>query len=267
MSNNLINNNENLYDKILNDIEKEISTKSFEENLNKVQKIDSNYYKEKITINDLKQYLKQYKDDCENMNNEENKLMIIQNGNPEIIFQVCLEVLKSKAKEVEIVIQDFCLGQNTLIVETIKEILKQNKIDKRINLKNLLTDNELIEKSKEFNKIICIGDSNLYNRLENEISNLELNSYGIFEVYSDSEEFEELEETFFEYCYQKEFEAENYSDLEFKDAIRLINKNGYKFATALFSKDEEKQKEFNENVKSKYVIINKNPFKEIKFKL
>lgn len=266
MNDKLINNNKNHYDKILDDINKEILTKSFGENLKKVQKIDNNHYKEKIEVDDLKKYLNQYKDD-ESMNDYDGKIMILQNGNPEIIFQVCLEILKSKITEAKIVIQDFCLGQNTLIVDTINEIIKQNKINKKINLENLLTDNELIEKSKKFNKIICIGDSNLYNRLESEISNLELNTYGIFEVYSDSEEFEELEKTFFEYCYQKEFEAENYSDLNVEDTIRLINKNGYKFATVLFSKDEKKQKEFKEKIKSKYVIINKNPFKEIKFKL
>lgn len=266
MSENLINNNKNLYDKILNDIDKEISLKSFEENLKKVQKIDSNHYKEKITIDDLKKCLNQYKD-YENTNYEENKLMVLQNGNPEIIFQVCLEILKNKIIEATVVIQDFCLGQNTLLIETINEIFKQNNLNKKIKLENLLSDNKILEMSKEFNKVICIGDSNLYNRLENEVLNLELNPYGIFEVYSDSEEFEELEETFFEYCYQKEFEAENYSDLEFEDAVRLINKNGYKFSVVLFSKDEEKQKEFKEKIKSKYVIINKNPFKEIKFRL
>ncbi len=266
MSENLNSNNKNLYDKILNDIDKEISSKSFEENLKKVQKIDCNHYKEKVTIDELKKFLKQYKE-CKNTQYEENKIMILQRGNPEIIFQVCLEILKNKIIEVTMVIQDFCLGQNTLIIETINEIFKQNNLNKKIKLENLLTDNKILEKSKEFNKVICIGDSNLYNRLENEILNLELNPYGIFEVYSDSEEFEELEETFFEYCYQKEFEAENYSDLEFEDAVRLINKNGYKFSAVLFSKDEEKQKEFRENVKSKHVIINKNPFKEIKFKL
>ena len=266
MNDNLINNNKNLYDKIFDEINKEISSKNFEDNLKKVQKIDSNYYKEKITIEEIKKYLEQFKNN-EILKYNDEKIMILQHGNPEIIFQVCLEVLKNKILEATIVIQDFCLGQNTLIIETINEIFKQNKLNKKINLENLLDDDQISKKSKEYNKVISIGDSNLYNRLEDEISNLELNPYGIFEVYSDSEEFEELEKWFFEYCYQKEFEAEDYSDLEFKDALRLINKNGYKFTTLLLSKDEEKQKEFRENVKSKYVIINKNPFKEIKFRL
>lgn len=52
-----------------------------------------------------------------------------------------------------------------------------------------------------------------------------------------------------------------------ESAVRIINKNGYKFSTVLFSKDEEKQKYFKDNIESQYVIINKNPFKEIKFKL
>ena len=82
----------------------------------------------------------------------------------------------------------------------------------------------------------------------------------------DSDEYEELEKTFFDYCYQKEFEAEDYSDLEIEEAVRLINKNGYKFSVVLFSKDKEKQKLFKQ-IDSKYIIINKNPFKEIKFKL
>lgn len=263
MSKNLIN---NIYEKIFDDISKEISTKDFQECLKKVQKVDSHYYKEKITIEDLKKYLLQCKSD-EKYEYEDNKIMILQRGNPEIIFQICLEMLKNKTVEVEIVIQDFCLGQNMLIIETINEILKQNRVNKKINLENNLKDNQILEISKAFNKVICIGDSNLYNRLENKIPNLELNPYGIFEVYSDSDEFEELEETFFEYCYQKEFEAESYNDIEFKDVVRLINKNGYKFSVVLFSKDEEKQKEFREKIESKYVIINKNPFKEIKFEL
>lgn len=266
MNENLINDNKKLYDKIFNDIKKEISGKIFEENLKKVQKIDNNHYNERITIEDITKYLEVYKN-YEVSNDKSGKIMILQRGNPEIIFQVCLEVLKSNIEEASLVIQDFCLGQNTLIIEAINEIFKQNKLNKKIILKNLLKDEDIIKMSKDFDKVISIGDSNLYNRLDGKISNLELNPYGIFEIYSDSDEFEELEEKFFEYCCQKEFEAENYGDLALEDAIKLINKNGYKFATILFSKDEEKQKEFKENIKSKYVIINKNPFKEIKFRL
>lgn len=266
MNDNFINKNKNLYDKIFNDLKKEILTKGFEESLKETQRIDSNYYNEKITIEEMLEYLEQYKN-YEHSKDKVGKIMLLQRGNPEVIFQICLEILRSDIIEISLVIQDFCVGQSTFIVETINEIFKQNKINKKIAISNLLSDEEIIEKSKDYNAVISVGDSNLYNRLEVEIPNLKLNPYGIFEVYSNGEEFKELEETFFEYCYQKEFEAENYGDLKFNDAIRLINKNGYNFAAILFSKDEVEQKEFKEKINSKYVIINKNPFKEIKFRL
>ena len=266
MSENLISNSKILYDKILDDINKEISTKEFEKDLEKVQSIDSNHYKEKITISDMKKCLEDYKLEKRALNkNDRKKVLILLPGNPEIVFRICLEILNSNV-DILIGIQDYCLGQNTLIVDTINQIIKNNNLKINLEFKNLLKDSEIIAKSKNIDKVICVGDSNLYNRLESQIENIELNPYGIFEIYSDSDDFEELEKTFFEYCYQNEFEAEDYSDLEFEDAVRLINKNGYKFSVVLFSKDEEKQKIF-KTINSKYIIINKNPFKEIKFKL
>lgn len=248
--------------KIISNINKEITSENFEEDLKKMQNIDLKHYKKKTTVEDLKKYLSEY---IPNENISQNRVMVLLPGNPEIVFKTCLEILNNKADAI-IGIQDFCLAQNTLIIELINKIIKENNLKIKLELKNLLKDNEIIELSKKVDKVICIGDSNLYNRLENKITNIKLNPYGIFELYSDSEEYEELEKTFFDYCYQNEFEAEDYSDLDFEDAVRLINKNGYKFSAVLFSKDEEKQKKF-KTIESKHIIINKNPFKEINFKV
>ncbi len=249
-------------EKLISNISKEITSKNFELELKKMQEIDLNHYKEKITSEEMKRYLDEY---IPGENANKTKVMILLAGNPEVVFKSCLEILNNGVDAI-IGIQDFCLAQNTLIVEMISRIIKENNLKIKLELKNLLKDTEIIELSKKVDTVICIGDSNLYNRLENKITNIKLNPYGIFEVYSDSEEYEELEKTFFDYCYQNEFEAEDYSDLEFADAVRLINKNGYKFAAVLFSKDEEKQKMF-KTIDAKYIIINKNPFKEIDFKL
>lgn len=150
-----ISNNKNIYDKVFNDINREISSKIFVESFKKVQKIDNNHYKEKITIEEMKMYLEEYRN-SETSIYKDKRIMILQRGNPELIFKICLEILKSEAVEIVIAIQDFCLGQNTLIVETINEILKQNKINKKIKLENHLNDNKIIEISKDFSKIICI---------------------------------------------------------------------------------------------------------------
>ncbi len=251
-------------EKLINDINKEIVTEKFQQNLKKVQKIDNDYYKEKISVQDLQKYIEEYNFELKNLNKTK-KIMILLAGNPEVVFKCCLEILNNKIDAI-ISIQDYCLAQNTLIIELINEIIKNNNLNIKLELRNLLKDQEIINESNNVDKVICIGDSNLYNRLENKIKNLELNPYGIFEIYSDSDEFEELEKTFFDYCYQNEFEVEDYSDLKIEDAVRLINKNGYKFSAVLFSKDKIKQEEF-KNINSENIIINTNPFKKIKFKL
>jgi hypothetical protein len=252
------------YDNFLEKIIKKIEMESVKKDLKKMQDIDLNHYSKIITIESIKEYIEYFKNkEIETV--EVKNVLILTFGNPEIVFKSCIEAVR-KNVNMEIVIQDFCLAQNTLIIEMINKVIKNNNLKIKLELKNLISDKQIIELSKNIDKVICIGDSNLYNRLEDKVKNIELNSFGIFEIYSDSEEYEELEKTFFDYCYQNEFEAEDYSDLEFEDALRIINKNGYKFASVLFSKDKEKQEKF-KTIDSKYIVINKNPFKEIDFKL
>ncbi|MBR3613706.1 MAG: hypothetical protein IKL55_00810 [Clostridia bacterium] len=255
----------NNYEKFLNFIEKEIDSNEFQRQLKKVQNIDLKHYTKFINILEMRRYLNEYKNEPL-IKNDINKVLIILPGNPEIVFKLCLEAIRYNVT-MTISIEDFCLAQNTLLVEVVNKVIEKCKLKNKINLKNMLSDVEIIEQSKNVDKTIIIGNSNTYNRLENRIRNLELNSYGIFEIYSDSEEFESLERTVYDYLVQNEFESELYDDIEFEDAIKLINKKGYGFCSILLSKDKEKQKIFKENIKSKYVIVNKNPFKEIKFKL
>lgn len=255
----------NNYEKFLNFIKKEIDSNEFKKQLEKVQNIDLKHYTKFISILEMQGYLNEYKNESF-IKNELNKILVILPGNPEIVFKLCLEAIRYNVS-MTISIEDFCLAQNTLLVELVNKAIEKYKLKIKINLQNMLSDEEIVKKSKNVDKTIIIGNSNIYNRLEDKIKNLELNSYGIFEIYSDSKEFESLEKTVYDYLAQNEFESELYDDIEFEDAIRLINKSGYGFCSMLFSKDKEKQKKFKENIKSKYVIVNKNPFKEIKFRL
>ena len=253
------------YQKILNLLKEEINKESFERDLKKVQDIDLKHYSKIIGKLEFLKIIEEYKN--ENLiENEINNVLILLPGNPEILFRVCLDMIRYNV-DFTIGIEDFCLSQNTLIIDVIKNILEKLNIRISIDLKNLMEDREIIEISNEIDRTIIIGNSNLYNRLEDKVENLKFNTYGIFEVYSDSQEYEELEEKFYEYLEQNGFEGEGYSDINFEDAIRIINKKGYHFCTILFSKDKNKQKVFEENVNSEYVIINKNPFEKIKLKL
>lgn len=256
--------NEDKYKKLLDSLKKEIEKESFENDLKKVQDIDLNHYAKILNKSEFLSIIEYYKK--ENIiENEFDNILVLLPGNPEIVFRLCIEAVRYNVN-LMIGIEDFCLAQNNFIIELFEKIINDANLKNRIELKNLLKDSEIVELSDRVDKTIIIGNSNLYNRLESKIENLKLNPYGIFEIYSDSEEFQELEEKVFEYFIQNEFESESYNDLNINQATKLINKNGYHFCCVLFSNDKENQKVFKENIDSEYVIINKNPFKKIKFK-
>ena len=253
-----------IFDKFLSELENEITSKEFVNILEKSQQIDVKYYKKTIGSDYLKSVINEYKD-SECSEKDLKKVLILLPGNPEIVFRLGIEAVKNNI-DLIIGIEDFCLAQNTILIETINKVLEKIKNKNRVILKNLLNDFEIIENSKLVEKTIIIGNSNLYNRLQNKID-VTLNSYGIFEVYSDSDEFEELQEMIFEIFNQNQFEVEYFDDLQFDDAVRIINKQGYKFCTILFSNDKNKITEFKDKMDSEYVIVNQNPFKRIKLKL
>ena len=253
-----------LFNKFLNELEKEIYSKDFLKALENTQKIDSNHYKKIISVDTLKNIINDYRE-YENFEKNFKKVLILLPGNPEIVFRLGIEAVM-KNLDLIIGIEDFCFAQNTILIEAINNVIEKIRFKNKVKFKNLINDLDIIENSKLVEKIIIIGNSNLYNRLQNKID-VTLNSYGIFDVYSDSEEFDELQEMIFEIFTQNEFEVEFYDDLEFDDAIRIINKQSYKFCSILFTNDKNKTKEFKEKIDSEYVIVNQNPFKEIKFKL
>lgn len=254
----------NLFERFLNLLEKEISSKNFSNRLEESQKIDFNYYTKKVCISDLKEIIQKYKT-LKNDENDLKKVQILLPGNPDIVFELCIEAIRYNT-DFLIVIEDFCLAQNTILVEATKKVVEEMKIRNNIELKNMLSDSEIIDNAKKVDRTISIGNGNLYNRLKNKIDII-LNTYGIFEIYSDSDEFEELQEIISEYLIQNQFEFEIFDDLNFEEAVKIINNQGYKFCTILFSNDKNKIEEFKNRMEAKYIVINKNPFKEIEFKL
>ena len=261
---NIKNNNEK-YQKFLNLLLQEINKENFDKDLKKVQDIDLKHFSKIIKKKDFSKIVEEYKNENIIENNLKNILILLP-GNPEVFFRICLDIIRYNV-DLTIGIEDLCLAQNTFILDVINSILEKLNMRTKIVLKNLMKDTEIIELSKNQDKTIIVGNSNLYNRVENKIENLRFNAYGIFETYSDSNEFEELEEKIYEYFEQNGFEGEVYDDIEYEKAIKLMNKKGYHFCSILFSKDKEKQKMFKENINSEYVIINKNPFEKIKLKL
>lgn len=257
----------NEYNKILNFLEKKLREKDFEKGFKKALEIDSKHYGKLLSLEEIKNIILDYKALPEVQNNYKN-LQVILPGNPEIVLKMCLEAIRYKANML-ICIEDFCLAQNTYLINVFQEVLEKLKIKNRIRLKNLVKDTEIIDNSKIMDKTICIGNTNLFNRLDGKIDNFIIYPYGRIEVYADTDDFKDLEKTIFDYSILNEFEIEMYDELDLEEGVDVINRDGYEFCTLLLSKDKEKQKYFKDNINKnyKYVILNENPFKVMKFKL
>ena len=202
-------------------------------------------------------------------NDEVKNIQVILNGNPEIVFRIGIEAVRNNVNMI-ICIEDFCLAQNTILVKLMSLCLKEMKLNKTIKLENMLTDSEIIENSKNIDLTICMGNSNDYNFFSKKIKNIKFNNYNIFEVYADSEEFDEIKRKVYEYAMLNQYEIEIYdTDLTIEEAIDDINTNGYGYCSVLFSKDKVNAQKFKENINSKYIVINENPFNqgELEFNL
>ena len=245
----------------------EFESKKIQEDLNKVKKIDENHYSKKLETQSLRKIAKDFKNEKREKENGLDKLLILTHGNPDVVFSLCIESYRLDV-DMEIVIEDFCLAQNMLIAEVFNNIFEIMKFKRRIKVLNNMPDKDIIHESIKFDKTIVVGNSNLYNRLQNEMK-ITFYPYGIFEIYTDetSEEFDELKEKIYEVLDENEFEVEEYDDVDKEKVIDNLNKTSYKFCNLILTKDKEFEKNAKESLMAEYVLVNKNPFKEIKFKL
>lgn len=265
INNEKINIDETIYKRFLNLLEKKIKEKVFLEGMKKCQEIDLKYYEKVIREEQLLNIVRKYKEKEMKLNENIKNIQILLPGNPEIVFMLAIEAIRNNLKML-IIIEDFCLAQNTMLIELINSSLKDMRLKEIIKLENQLEDEKIIQNSEKFDMTMCIGNSNDYNILSKKIKDLKFYPYNILEVYSDSDELEEIRKKIYDYSMLNQYEMEIYDmDFNIEDVIEEINRDGYGFCSVLFSRDKEKINKFKENVKSQYVIINENPFNKIKF--
>lgn len=256
---------EQKYISFVNLLDKEIECKEFKNLLEKARNIDNKYYKKIILVNELHEIIKNYKGRKVCINSIEN-VQIILSGNPQIVFYLCIEAIRNNLNII-LVIEDFCVAQNKLLVETINNLFKKVRFTKKVELKNQISYSQVIEISDAVDRTICIGNSNDYNRLNDKIKNLNFYPYNIFEVYCDSDEMNDLKKIICDYAFLNQYEIDIYDDMNIDDAIKAINRDGYGYCSLILSKDKEKIEKFKNKILSKNIFINENPFEKIEFDL
>ncbi len=257
--------NKDRYKKILNDIMLEI--KDNKEEFKRINDIDKNIYDTNIDIEKLVNIIKNSQEEELILNKDSKNILISYYGSPYITLELCIEAVKTNNKLI-LAIEDYMLGINKLIVNIVQNILNDYRIENKIFIFNLL-DKNVIAQNTEIDKVICIGNKNtfeLYKKIQ--ISNLIYYPFNNIDLYCDTDELEELQEMIYQYAEKNFIDLEIYDEFEnINRAVEYLNKYGNKFCTVLLTKSKEKEEIFRNNIISKYIFVNENPFGKYEFNI
>ncbi|MCI9365525.1 MAG: hypothetical protein HFJ54_02685 [Clostridia bacterium] len=232
----------NLCNAMLSSIQKEIKNSS--EKIEILREIDFKYCKLNVEVSKFIRIIEEYKEI--DIKKENKQFTIYCNGNPYIVLNLAIIAIKSNSS-IKINIDDTMLGVNKLILEIINRIIKQNQMQIEI---------EIIKKINNEENIICIDRVNEFNILKREKRNIRFIPYESIDIYSDSEEFEELFEKVYEYAISMNISIDIFDE----EGIEGLFKYGKGKRKVIFTKN----KEYLDKYKEKNIFINENPFKEEK---
>lgn len=247
-----------IFRKILRDLKSEI--KENKKEIKKLNEIDYEYNKKVVYIDKIIEAI-DYFSEKEVCDKGTKNVIVAYYGDPCVTIQVCLSALLN-CQMVNLVIDDLCLGVNKLIVELYKEILKEYKIFDIVSFSNYDGKEDIEENAKIIDKMYCLGDKNLYTVCKN-ISDLDIEyiPFNVIDIYCEDEDLYDLAREVFNCCYEGGIEAEIHEDMPFDETVEFLNEYGENYCSVILTKNEEYMKRFKEEVKSKYVFINENPFK------
>lgn len=194
-----------------------------------------------------------------------NTFMIIYNGNPRITLEMLLINLFCKNNLIFIIHDDF-LGTNNILISIIEKIIKQSNINCFIKLYNNISLSEIPKTEELADKIIYIGDKFNYQNFKGYTSlPIIYNGYGQVLIYTDDEmNFQkELDETQ-KYAFENDIAITLYNK-DIEGSIENINYDVSNDVSVIFSNDNEKIEKFKNEVHSKKIFVNENPFVNYEF--
>ena len=233
--------------------------------LEKIKQEDSEVFAFGFDVDKLIEVLTNYKNETRKQESTK-KIFVSHYGNPYITAMLCLEAIMHQT-ELVIGIEDICYGLNSAIVKIVNDIVKEYKIHTKISLKMNPSNNDIEAMSLE--QCICLGNSNAYTQFR-KLKNVETKYVPLFDVavYYDAEEYEELAEDIRYFAYQNLYEIEIFDETEeLEDVIYSINHSLTKQCAVILSKNKEKQEEFKQEINSKIICVNENPFKKFELKI
>ena len=227
--------------------------------------IDIKNCKQTVNIDNILELLNLYKN--ENIIRKEKKTIIASYyGTPYITINLCIQSLIQN-RAIIALIEDSMVGVNKLLISIFNKVLKEYRINKMIELFNLIKEQEIKNIEKYINEIICIGNTNTYYEYKKlGIEKIRYIPFRNMAIYCSDDEFLDIQSTLYEFAKMNSIETEIYEeDLdEFIDCVNLDNKLEN---IVVFSKSKDIIDNVENNIKNRRIYVNENPFKGDNFKV
>lgn len=185
---------------------------------------------------------------------ESNKILIKYNGNPYITLNLCILAIITK-NEIILDGNQNMYATNKYIVKIVNETLSEFDTDNLIELKD-----DIAEDKNDFDQIICIDNIYLYNKyLRAGNSNVKFYGFEYIDFYTDTDEYDDIQELIYKYADENQIAIESYSELGAAEAIKMLEQ-GLGKKVVVLTDNERTKEEFKAKIKNKKLYINKNPF-------
>ena len=237
---------------------------SYKNNIERLIDLENIRYNQKISINMVDYYINNidYED-----NSEAKSYIIVYNGNPLITLYLSIKSILNNKNIVFMVSDDYFYETNKFLIDLFNKIIKSNKLKNIIKIYFNFDENKLLENSNICDEIIYIDDKyDLLRLKQNSKVPVEYNGYNtVYVYYEDSEENYKILNEIDEYCKYNNITLQTLEDNDILENIRIINSIAQNYMCIILSQDVDKQKDFKERVRSAYIVINENPFKDNKY--
>lgn len=231
-----------------------------------IYKIDNKNCMQSINFETMLDILKIYENEEINKKNKKTIVAVLYYGNPYITINLCIQALLQK-KAIMALTYDSLVGINKFIIDIFNFILKKYRIASIIKLFNCVKTEEIKQVEKYMDRIICIGNTNLYYQLKKQdVKNLKYVPFKNMAIYCDEDEYSQLQFELYNYSTKIGIEAEICEE-DIEEFIEYVNLNNELENIVILSKSNEVVQKAKKEIKTYKVYINSNPFKEEKFKL
>ena len=183
-------------------------------------------------------------------------ILVVKNQNPYLIFEFVLYSIYTNNK-VTAILENKLLASNKVLLELIRNVLKENKYDENIvSFKELKSTFDIIDIQNDYDLLYYFGNKEEYLSF---IKRIHIDSifenYGEIDVYVDSNDFKDELLKIDKFAYINEIKV-NYYNSSLEEAEKIMNnKNNINKISVIFTKDINNAYKFVKNIKSENVYI------------